>query len=336
MQRRTEALAALGSPEQFVANLKSQYVEPVLTGIAQSTEALETRTANRQAQGVIGALRTVADDVNVTEQAIIDKWQEAIPFIETWWQELYDDIVNNANLTDDDIAESLAELGSVESFIGNIRSQYVTPVLNNILGTQFQNRSNAAQNRVNRARVDLGSATSESDVETRRGLVVAALNAYYDAEEERIDNLEKSEETLSDLRDDNQLAREQAIGRAINATNTFAADRIATEKRTQADIDDLRDDALDTDRDRANALVDLGQDTQDRLVDIERDSLRRREDLQREFNQTSEDNFFDTREQIANLLESEGVGAGDINRFLSGFEGDCTGSFRYRCAFTVE
>ena len=137
---RGEALDALGSPEAFIANLKSQYVTPVLTGIAQSTEALETRTANRQAQGAIGALRTVADDVNVTEQAIIEKWQEAIPFIQTWWQELYDDIVNNENLNDAQIQESLAELGSVEAFVGNIRSQYVTPVLNNILGTQFQNR----------------------------------------------------------------------------------------------------------------------------------------------------------------------------------------------------
>ena len=57
---RADAIDALGSPEAFVANLKSQYVTPVLTGIAQSTEALETRTANRQAQNAIGALRTVA------------------------------------------------------------------------------------------------------------------------------------------------------------------------------------------------------------------------------------------------------------------------------------
>ena len=80
---RTEAVAALGSPEAFIANLKSQYVTPVLMGISQSTEALQTRTANRQAQGAISALRTVADDVNVTEQAIVDKWKEAIPFIES-------------------------------------------------------------------------------------------------------------------------------------------------------------------------------------------------------------------------------------------------------------
>ena len=169
--------------------------------------------------------------MNVTEQAIIDKWQEAIPFIETWWQELYDDIVNNENLNDEQIRESLAELGSVEAFVGNIRSQYVTPVLNNILGTQFQNRSNAAQNRVNRTQFNLGGATSESDFETRRGLVIAALNAYYDAEEDRIDNLEASEADLKDLREDNQLARERAIQSAIDATNSFAEERLRTEER---------------------------------------------------------------------------------------------------------
>ena len=287
--QRTEALTALGSPEAFIANLKSQYVSPVLMGIAQSTEALETRTANRQAQGAIGALRTVADDVNVTEQAIIDKWQEAIPFIENWWRELYEDIVNNENLGDAQIRESLAELGSVEAFVGNIRSQYVTPVLNNIIGTQFQNRSNAAQNRVNRAQFNLGGATSESDFETRRGLVIAALNAYYDAEEERINNLEKSEEMLSDLRQDNQLARDQAIQRATDATNRFAEDRIQTEERLQDRIEDLRDDAVENEADRQQALQDLAESHQDRLTDIEEDGIRRREDLQRESQRSLED-----------------------------------------------
>ena len=287
--QRTEALTALGSPEAFIANLKSQYVSPVLMGIAQSTEALETRTANRQAQGAIGALRTVADDVNVTEQAIIDKWQEAIPFIENWWRELYEDIVNNENLGDAQIRESLAELGSVEAFVGNIRSQYVTPVLNNIIGTQFQNRSNAAQNRVNRAQFNLGGATSESDFETRRGLVIDALNAYYDAEEERINNLEKSEEMLSDLRQDNQLARDQAIQRATDATNRFAEDRIQTEERLQDRIEDLRDDAVENEADRQQALQDLAESHQDRLTDIEEDGIRRREDLQRESQRSLED-----------------------------------------------
>ena len=297
---RDEALAALGSPEAFIANLKSQYVSPVLMGIAQATEALETRTANRQAQDAISALRTVADDVNITEQAIIDKWKEAIPFIESWWQELYDDIVNNANLTDADIAESLAELGSVEAFVGNIRSQYVTPVLNNILQTQFSNRSNAAQNRVNRSQFNLGGATSESDFETRRDLLIGAINAYYDAEEERINNLEKSEEQLKTLRDNNQLSREQSIGRAINVVNTFAADRIQVEEQTQAELErmeeqrldriqSLKDDALEIERDRQNSLVDLEEETQERILDIQRKANQSREDIEREFQRDFQD-----------------------------------------------
>ena len=195
--------------------------------------------------------------MNVTEQTIIDKWQEAIPFIESWWQELYDDIVNNANLTDADIAESLTELGSVEAFVGNIRSQYVTPVLNNILGTQFRNRSNAAQNRVNRAQFNLGGATSESDFETRRDLLIGAINAYYSAEEERIDALELSEAELSDLRQDNQLARDQAIQRATVATNRFAEERISAEMRLQDEIADLRDDGFEAEADRLASLEEL-------------------------------------------------------------------------------
>ena len=264
---RDEAIAALGTPEQFVANLKSQYVTPVLNGISQSTEALETRTANRQAQTAIQALRDVAGDVNVTEQAIRDKWQEAIPFIRTWWQELHDDIENNENLSESQIAESLAELGSVEAFVGNIRSQYVTPVLNNILQTRFQNRSNLAQNRLNRAQFNLGFATSESDFERRRGLVVDAINAYYDAEEERINNLEASEEELKNLRQDNDDARRQALAGIISEENQY----------------------LEIKREQAEALVELEEKTQEKITDIQRKAIQDREDVQQDFSRDLED-----------------------------------------------
>ena len=316
---RGEALDALGSPEAFIANLKSQYVTPVLTGIAQSTEALETRTANRQAQGAIGALRTVADDVNVTEQAIIDKWQEAIPFIETWWQELYDDIVNNENLSDAQIRESLAELGSAEDFIGNIRSQYVTPVLNNILGTQFQNRSNAAQNRLNTARFNLGDATSESDFETRRDLLIGAINAYYDAEEERINNLEVSEEMLRDLREDNQLARDQAIRRATDTTNTFEEERLEMVRETQEAIDDLHEDALDAATNRLSSLEDAHQRHLQRVLGLELGFSRDLEDLRRDRIDDAEDlnleyqrDLEDLQNRFTRQLVSDAIAFADL------------------------
>ena len=298
---RTEAVTAFGSIDAFVSHLKSQYVTPVLMGITRTTEALETRTANRLAQNAIKGLGEVASDVNITERAILDKWQEAIPFIRTWWQELYDDIVNNANLTDADIAESLAELGSVEDFVGNIRSQYVTPVLNNILGTQFRNRSNAAQNRVNRAQFNLGGATSESDFETRRGLLIGAINAYYSAEEERIDALELSEAELRDLRQDNQLARDQAIRRATDATNTFEEERLEMVRETQDKIDDLRDDGFEAEADRLASLEDLHARHNARILDLEEDFQENLEDLRRGRRQDAQDLATEYQRDIQDL-----------------------------------
>ena len=323
---RSEAIAALGSPDQFVGNLKSQYVTPVINSIAQSTEALQTRTANREAQAVIGALGTVASDVNVTEQAIIDKWEEAVPFIQTWWQELYDDIVNDANLSDAEIAESLAELGSVESFIGNIRSQYVTPVLNNILQTRFRNRSARAQTGINRAQFNLGGATSESDFERRRDVLIEAINAYYDAEVERINNLEQSEEMLRDLREDNQLAREQALDRAVNITNDFAqerirseeqvaAERLRTEERLADDIADLRDQEIENESDRLQELQGLREDHNRRILELQEKLIEDLDDLARDRNQTAEDlnrefqrDFQDLQTETARRLFGEEFG----------------------------
>ena len=74
-RKREEAIDALGTPEAFIANIKSQYVTPVITGIRQSAEALETRTANRLAQEALGAIREAAQEANVTEAEILALWQ---------------------------------------------------------------------------------------------------------------------------------------------------------------------------------------------------------------------------------------------------------------------
>ena len=124
---RDEAIADLGSPEAFIANLKSQYVTPVITGIQRGREALQTRTANRLAQGALSGLREAAEDVNITEAEIVNLWTAAIPALETWYQELLDDAnaIENEGLRD----EAIADLGSPESFIASLKSQYVTPII---------------------------------------------------------------------------------------------------------------------------------------------------------------------------------------------------------------
>ena len=308
---RDEAVTDLGSPEAFVANLKSQYVTPIITGISQATEALQTRTANRLANDAISAISNVANDVNVTEEAIIDKWQEAVPFIEGWWQELSDDIVNNENLNDADIAESLAELGSVEAFVGNIRSQYVTPVLNNILQTRFGNRSNRAQSRRARAQFDLGGATSESDFENRRDVLIQAVNDYYDAEEERIRQLDQSHEDLGRAIESNQLARDQALRQATTATNTFAQDRLRAEERVQADIDDLRDDALENEQDRQETITELHEDAARKREEIEEDHQRRIEDIRRDASESQLERNIELQRDIEDLLRESGIELSD-------------------------
>ena len=88
-----------------------------------------------------------------------------------------------------------------------------------------------------------------------------AINAYYDAEEERINNLEASEEELRDLRQDNNLARRQALAGIISEENQY------TEIK----------------REQAEELIDIEQETQDRITEIHREANRDREDVGRGF-----------------------------------------------------
>ena len=97
--------------------------------------------------------------------------------------------------------------------------------------TETPRDTSLLQNRVQRAQFDLGLSESESEFEERRGVLIREINAYYDAELERIEQVANAETDLQNLREDNQLARDQALQRAKTANNTFAAERIANEKR---------------------------------------------------------------------------------------------------------
>ena len=167
------------------------------------------------------------------------------------------------------------------------------------------------QNAMDRARFQLTGATTEQDFETRRQELIRAVNAYYDAEQERIEGLEASETQLQDLREDTDLARERALRQAMTATNRFAQERISnearaaaaatqaaeraeterlrTEQRVQDQIESLRDDQLDNAQARADRLIEIEEDAQRRLEEIEEDAMRRREDSQLTFQRRSED-----------------------------------------------
>ena len=200
--------------------------------------------------------------------------------------------------------------------------------------------NNLLQNAIQRTEFRLSGATSEQGFETRRQELITAINEFYDAEEQRISQLSLSEAELQNLREDNTLARQLALGRVMTTENRFTTERIRAEETAQAEIErirdeaiereerrqqeiqDLKDEALEAEKDRQEALVALEEETQEKITDIQRKADQKREDIEREFNRDFEDNFRNTQEKIAELLSEEGFGGGEIRDFLSGFEGD--------------
>ena len=228
---RAEALAGLGSLSDFVAALKSQYVTPIVTGIASTAEALETRTASRLANAAVAAIGTAASDVNATESEILGLWEDARPLIKTWYEELKQDIENDISLSDAQRTEDLAELGTFADFVAAIREETVAPFLKGLQTRGFQSRVNLSQNAVDRTRFLLSNASSEAEFDTLQTRLVQETNTYYDLELERINGLEVSESELQDLREDNTLARIRALQGIQDMENTFAAERIANERK---------------------------------------------------------------------------------------------------------
>ena len=200
--------------------------------------------------------------------------------------------------------------------------------------------NNLLQNAIQRAEFRLSGATSEQGFETRRQELITAINEFYDAEEQRISQLSLSEAELQNLREDNTLARQLALGRVMTTENRFTTERIRAEETAQAEIErirdeaiereerrqqeiqNLKDEALEAEKDRQEALVALEEETQEKITDIQRKAEQKREDIEREFNRDFEDNFRSTQEKITELLSEEGFGGGEIRDFLSGFEGD--------------
>ena len=192
---QTEALAELGSIEDFVGNLRSRHVAPVIQRIQQSTErlrtqtqtvtndirqgieALETRTASRVANDALNAIGEAASDVNVTEQTILELWDAAVPLIENWLQELRDDILNDPNLNASERTEALAGLGSVADFVGNLKSQYVTPVIRGIREGIEALQTRTASRIANAAIQAIGDAASDVNV-TEQTIVAFVARRY--------------------------------------------------------------------------------------------------------------------------------------------------------------
>ena len=86
------------------------------------------------------------------------------------------------------------------------------------------------QTGVGQARFNLGLSGSEGEFEANRIVLINATNAFYDNELARINELERTEIELTDLRRANELKRQMALSRATTLTNSFTTDRIKGEE----------------------------------------------------------------------------------------------------------
>ena len=274
------------------------------TGLAQAnideSAALE-RNSDQQLANTLGVLNTDAQIVNteinsLSEQirnsndpaeivSLVVDLQTAVMEKYRLQREVLQKRLDAEELT---IRDFNAQLGSIN--LAETSELTSAAALGGAETDNLRRTSNALlQNALQRAQFNLTGATSESDFETRRRELLRFIEEYYDAEKARIDGLMLSESQLRDQQEDTEFARQRALQQATDATNRFAEDRIQTEERLQDRIEDLRDDAVENEADRQQALQDLAESHQDRLTDIEEDGIRRREDLQRESQRSLED-----------------------------------------------
>ena len=154
------------------------------------------------------------------------------------------------------IAQFETQLGGL-----NVQEGQALAGADTLAGTERDNlartTNNLLQNAIQRAEFRLSGATSEQGFETRRQELITAINEFYDAEEQRISQLSLSEAELQNLREDNTLARQLAIGRVMTTENRFTTERIRAEETAQAEIERLRDEAIEREERRQQEIQDL-------------------------------------------------------------------------------
>ena len=140
---------------------------------------------------------------------------------------------------------------------------------------------------INTAQFLLDNAT-EAQFSNRREQLITAINTFYDERLAFINGLDLSDTDRANMLAVVDIQRNIAV-EAVPQMHQSVVDRLELEKDLQADIADLRDDALDNEADRQQKLVDLEQDTQDRILDIQRKANQSREDVEREFQRDFQD-----------------------------------------------
>ena len=136
---------------------------------------------------------------------------------------------------------------------------------------------------------------------TSFGILSTAINTFYNNEEARIQALGLGVEETTRLLAENDQSRREEFRGLSNITNQFAEDRIRTEERTQDAITDLRDDALDAEADRLQSIEDLHDRHLMRVLGLETRFSRDLDDLRRDRIDDAEDIALEYQRDLVDL-----------------------------------
>ena len=177
---------------------------------------------------------------------------------------------------------------------------------------------------INTAQFLLDNAT-EAQFSNRREQLITAINTFYDERLAFINGLDLSDTDRANMLAVVDIQRNIAV-EAVPQMHQSVVDRLELEKDLQADIADLRDDAVENEADRQRAIADLYEDSARRREAIEEDHQERLEDIRRSATESREDTNREFQRDIEDTLRAAGADeslfrSGDFDRIVSAASG---------------
>ena len=133
---------------------------------------------------------------------------------------------------------------------------------------------------VDTAQFLLDNAT-EAEFATRRANLIDAINTFYEERLAFVNGLDLSDTDRANMLAVVGIQRNIAL-EAVPQMHESVVERLELEKDLQADIADLREDAVEAEADRLETLADLQERHNQRIVDLEEELNRDIEDLRRD------------------------------------------------------
>lgn len=166
---------------------------------------------------------------------------------------------------------------------------------------------------VDTAQFLLDTAT-EAEFTTRRQELVDAINRFYDERTAFINNQDLSDTDRQNMLAVADIQRNIAL-QAIPQMHESVTERLEMEKRVQDQIQDLRDDSLDAEREHADEIVAINQRAEEKITDIKARAIEERLEAERRANRSREDIETDFSRDIEDILRGAGA---DESLFLHG------------------